>query len=510
MTKKNVGIAVFSFATIALVAIQSCNLNIAYGIVSISISQGADAASRSGDPKTVFPVIEPESYEISFTGSINPDDITTRSTSEIEKLLRPGEWTIHVDALNAAGEVIAEGDSGTITVVSGATIDVAIRLEAVASGAGSIDIILTWPEPSSTMPEVTGAVVERDGINVASGAVTLNVDSIPPSLRYEETLDAGSYAIVIRLLYGTDSSTIYDEAVQVYANASSSKTVALEEERFTGLPAAPTGLIAVETVAGISLSWADASGIETGYAIERSDGSSSSTHELPANSTAWVDSGVTTGTTYTYSLVAANGTGNSAEATASGLKAAPIPGNSGTITIVETTSSSVSLSWAAATDNRSLQSALSYQVFRDGAAVGEPVAASLSRTVEGLSAETAYTFFVRVTDEAGCTSDYQTVAATTAAASGTVTISIEVIQPSELPMTLSIEEGHIVTDGTLSVSVLQNYSNYSWRLDGTVIGTAQSVSIDCATATPGAHRLSLYITFEGKLYSTSVDFRIHN
>jgi hypothetical protein len=80
-------------------------------------------------------------------------------------------------------------------------------------------------------------------------------------------------------------------------------------------------------------------------------------------------------------------------------------------------------------------------------------------------------------------------------------------------MTLDITEGQVVTGATLSVSVSQSYSNYSWRLDGNEIIAAQNLSnatIDCAAAGPGAHRLSLYVTDNGKLYSTAVDFRIDN
>ncbi len=420
MFRKKFGFGMMSCFLMAMFLLQACNLSVGFGIVSIDIALDDDTASRSVSPRTGLPVMEPTEYRISFTGDSSATDIITDATADIQKILKPGNWTINVEALDDAGRVLAKGNSGLIAVTSGASVDVAINLTAVVEGTGSVDITLSWPAASATMPLITRAEVERGGVSVAASAITLEPVGTPPSLRYTESLAAGSYDIVIRLFYGTGGSTTYDEAVQIFANMPSSTTITLPEERFTGLPAAPTGLSAVEATGGINLSWNDASTIETGYRIERTVGSTTTTQDLDANTTSWVDGDVTTGTTYTYSLVAVNGTGVSTAVTTS---------------------------------------------------------------------------------------------ITTVQASGTTSISIVLIQPSELPMTLDITEGQVVTGATLSVSVSQSYSNYSWRLDGNEIIAAQNLSnatIDCAAAGPGAHRLSLYVTDNGKLYSTAVDFRIDN
>jgi len=101
MLKKKFGYGMLACVLTSLVALQACNLSLGFGIVSIDISFDEDNASRSVSPRTVLPVIEPAEYRISFTGDSATTDIITDYTSDIEKILRPGEWTIQVEALNA-------------------------------------------------------------------------------------------------------------------------------------------------------------------------------------------------------------------------------------------------------------------------------------------------------------------------------------------------------------------------------------------------------------------------
>lgn len=503
----------------ALVALLSCDSGLAYGIVHVSIVDGgaasaAGANARTGAnpgasaPRTLLPSVQPASYRISFVGSTTVSPITSDSPSQVSQILRPGTWNILVEGLDSGQRTIARGDSGQLVIASGERVDVSIHVQAVAEGNGSVDIRLSWPAAGGSMPAVSGATVERDGSEVAAEAVSLDLAASPPSLRYTESLAAGSYSIVIRLHYGTSGSTVYDEALQVYANLASGKTKTLPQEYFTGLPEAPTGFTAVETATGLRLTWTDASGLETGYSVRRGDWPQAT--QLPANSAAWVDTSVVTGTSYHYTLVATNDTGTSAAAETDGLKAAPQPGGGGAVSVSEIRSSSLRLDWSAATDNHSPQSALGYQVLQNGVATGEPIVNGLSATMSGLVPETNYTFLVQVTDEAGCRSDYQTASARTLAETCTVNITIELIQPSELPMSFNVAEGQTISGPTLTVAISQSYGNYSWRLDGAEIATSPGVTIDCLAVRPGAHRLSLYVVVGSKLYSSSVNFRIVN
>jgi len=84
------------------------------------------------------------------------------------------------------------------------------------------------------------------------------------------------------------------------------------------------------------------------------------------------------------------------------------------------TSSSVSLTWNASTDNSGGSGVAGYDVFRNGASAGSSTTTSF--TVTGLAASTAYSFTVRARDNAGnASAQSSAVSVTTSAATGTCT-----------------------------------------------------------------------------------------
>jgi endoglucanase len=91
------------------------------------------------------------------------------------------------------------------------------------------------------------------------------------------------------------------------------------------------------------------------------------------------------------------------------------PSTPAALTVTGTTSNSVSLSWAASTDDTAVTG---YQVLRGGTQIGSTTGAT-AFTDTGLSAATAYTYTVRAVDAAGNISAASAaVTATTAASSG--------------------------------------------------------------------------------------------
>ncbi|TXS43943.1 glycoside hydrolase family 6 protein [Streptomyces sp. OR43] len=92
------------------------------------------------------------------------------------------------------------------------------------------------------------------------------------------------------------------------------------------------------------------------------------------------------------------------------------------VTATAKTSSSVSLSWTASTDNTAVTG---YDVFRDGVKVGSST--TTSYTDSGLSASTAYSYTVKAKDAAGNVSAASSaLSATTSAGGGTGTGSLKV------------------------------------------------------------------------------------
>jgi hypothetical protein len=106
------------------------------------------------------------------------------------------------------------------------------------------------------------------------------------------------------------------------ATASATLTVAAT------LPSAPSNLVA-QTVSStrINLAWTDSADNETGFTIERSsDGISfAQVMAVPANTTAWADTGLIASTTYHYRLSSYNGAGASAYSNSASATTAPVP-----------------------------------------------------------------------------------------------------------------------------------------------------------------------------------------
>jgi hypothetical protein len=83
----------------------------------------------------------------------------------------------------------------------------------------------------------------------------------------------------------------------------------------------------------------------------------------------------------------------------------PVPGGNGLITVTSLSSSSLNLTWAAATDNKP---GLSYQVEKDGTVIKPYTAGLLAFRVSGLKIAQTPTFIVTVKDSAGNTATYKT------------------------------------------------------------------------------------------------------
>jgi len=147
--------------------------------------------------------------------------------------------------------------------------------------------------------------------------------------------------------------------------------------------------------------------------------------EAAAGATSKAITGLTAGTTYYVNVMITDAANNSAIYTASSFATSPLTDSepatisNSTLTITNVTTTSLTLSWSAATDTATAQSALTYQVYRSTAsnvvdnlgdittalnnsgniiAVGSNTAGSTSINVTGLSSNTPYYFNVVVTN----------------------------------------------------------------------------------------------------------------
>src|SRR6185369_12315287 len=183
-------------------------------------------------------------------------------------------------------------------------------------------------------------------------------------------------------------------------------------------PAAPTGLVATAvSPSRIDLSWTDNSTYEQGFKVERSTGGGPFTLVtlVGANVTAWSNTSLVTGTTYTYRVKAYDGPNESAYSNTATATPLPAPAAPSGLQATAVTSSRIDLSW---TDNSSYEQGFKLERATGGggfvlvAVLGANVTA-YSNT--GLVTGTTYTYRVKAYEGPNESDPSNTATATTPA-----------------------------------------------------------------------------------------------
>ena len=252
-----------------------------------------------------------------------------------------------------------------------------------ASAASPSQINLSWTASTDNVA-VTGYRVYRNGVLL----VTLG-----NSTAYQNT--------------GLSASTTYSYTVQAFdaaGNASAQSTAAISTTPAapdTVAPSTPTGLVATAVSASrINLTWSAATDnvAVTNYRVFRNGALLVSL----GNVTAYQDSSLIAGTTYTYTVraldAAGNISGHSAQASATTSPAADTtPPTTPTNVVANPVSPSrIDVSWSPSTDNDAVAN---YRVYRNGV-----LAATLTSTTyqnTGLSPATTYSYRVEAIDATG-------------------------------------------------------------------------------------------------------------
>ena len=270
--------------------------------------------------------------------------------------------------------------------------------------------------------------------------------------------------------------TVKDEAGNTAYKEVSATTSAAADTTAPTLGSISTSNI---TSSSVKLSWNAASDNVTTaanlqYQVQYKKSSASTwttAKSYTANITSFTVTGLSASTAYNFRVTVKDEAGNTtykdASATTSSAADTTAPTFSGSISTSSITSSSVTLSWSKATDNKTAQANLLYQVqYKKSSASTWTTAKSYtanitSFTVTGLSASTTYNFRVTVKDEAGNTT-YKDVNATTEAASTTVDYGINIA-------------------GTQLTSSLLK-PGYGYVIDGYMIGVGGSIDAFLNTA----------------------------
>ena len=206
----------------------------------------------------------------------------------------------------------------------------------------TIEISLTWEDRSSAE---TGFAIERQ-----NGAIWSQIGATPDGniTTYRDT--------------GLSPGTSYNYRVLAFSAAGVSPTsnvvsVTTSASAPSAIPGAPTGLTATSvTTSSVTLTWTDGSSNENGFAIQRLNGSTwSQIGATPdGNITAYGDTGLSPGTSYSYRVLAFNGSGNSPTSnvvSATTSQVVQIPAAPSNLRVAGVTSTSVTLAWTDGSSN---------------------------------------------------------------------------------------------------------------------------------------------------------------
>ncbi len=278
--------------------------------------------------------------------------------------------------------VIVDGVAGPFTVDTQNT--------AVSYAAGTTQTI-NW----------TVAGTNANGVNCANVDVLLSTDggkTFPISL-LSATPNDGSQSIVVPNMPGTTNRIMVKGSNNIFFDVNNANiTITGSGSADTTAPTASTISASGTTASSTNLSWTavtDNVGV-TGYNVYQNGVLKTTT-----TTTSLVVSGLSAATAYNFYVTAKDAAGNvssvsnTANVTTLTLADTTAP-TASTISATGTTASSTNLSWTAATDNVGVTG---YNVYQNGVLKTTTTATSL--VVSGLSASTAYNFYVTAKDAAG-------------------------------------------------------------------------------------------------------------
>jgi hypothetical protein len=266
---------------------------------------------------------------------------------------------------------LAAATSGTRQFVDGstslATAGTATYSYSVGAAGSPFKVTLAWSDYPSTTAAAKNLVNDLDLVVTAPDGTTkylgnvFSEDGRKPAVRPIERTTSKTFTCNPREQGPgrlRSRATTFRTAL---SRSRSSWTAPSARRRPPPPPAPPANLVATAASSSqIDLSWTDASNNEEGFKIERCDGSGCSSFtpltQTGANVTAFSDTGLAAGATYSYRVLAFNTAGgnsgysNTAEATTSTVTPPPAPIAPSNLTATATSSSQIDLGW---TDNSS-------------------------------------------------------------------------------------------------------------------------------------------------------------
>ena len=339
------------------------------------------------------------------------------------------------------------------TITSGVTDTVAPTAPTLAaSGTTQTTTNLSWSGATDNVA-VTAYDVYKDGVFFGSTtSATFAVSGLTASTTYAFTVKAKDAAGNASVVSNTVSVTTLAPVVDTTA------------------PTAPTLSASGTTLTTTNLSWSGATDnvAVTGYDVYKDGVLLGSTA-----TTTYAVSGLTASTTYAFTVQAKDAAGNISVASNTVSVTTLTPDTTAptapTLSASGTTSTTTNLSWTGATDNVAVTG---YNVYRGTTLLGSTTTAT-TYAVTGLTASTAYTFYVQAKDAAGNVSVASNIVSVTTLAASTVTYCT-----SQGNSTVDEKIGKVVF-GTISNTSTgtAGYEDFTVLSTNAVRGTAYTITI---------------------------------
>ncbi len=355
--------------------------NVSATVSSVTVTQGTATISWTAPASDI---------QIgSYTVTSSPGGLSTTvsgsppaTTASVSGLTNGTAYTFTVTATSAAGTSAPSAPSAAITPLSfpGAPTGVAAVASATPSGGQAI---VTWTAPPDGGSPITGYQVTS-----SPGGLTASVTGSPPSTTATVSglVDGTSYTFTVTATNSVGTGVVSIPSVSVTP---------------LSVPGAPTNVVATAGTGQATVTWtAPPTG---GSAITRYTVTASPSGAMvtTTGATSAVMTGLSEGTTYTFTVFATNAQGNSVVSSPS--SPVTIPGPPGTPTGVAATAGSQEafVSWTAPSNGGSAITGYTVTVVQTGATVSVTAAAGTTATVTGLTAGSSYSFTVTATNALG-------------------------------------------------------------------------------------------------------------
>ncbi len=352
---------------------------------STSVTVNWTAPSVTNGSAVTGYVVTPYTGEIPGTPQTFP---STATTETVTGLTSGNTYSFTVAAINGSGTGPASSGTNTVTL-TGATAPGAPTIGTAT--AGNASATLTWTAPSS------------DGGSPITGYVV--TPFIGATAQATQTFNSTATSEDVTGL--TNGTTYTFEVAAINSAGTGPNSAASNAVTPVSTPGAPTIGAATGGDGSATVNWtapgSDGGSAITGYVITPTPACGACTGlTTGADSSSSSITGLTNGTSYTFTVAATNAVGTgTASAASNAVTPATIPG-APTIGKATAADGSASVTWSAGSDGGSPITGYTVTTFQGATNLGTTdVGAVTSTTIKGLTDGTTYTFTVAATNAVG-------------------------------------------------------------------------------------------------------------